>query len=574
LGVIEEHHLLLFLVQFGVILSLSKLIGIFFKKINQPTITGDLLIGLLIGPTILGRLLPTVQAGIFPNDHVQTTMLDTIAWIGILFLMLQTGMELNLQSIWKQKNQAVIISLSDIFIPIIIAFFPIYFLNEKYLFIGYDNLGIPIPLPDRTLFSLFIASIMTISALPITIRVLHDLKILKSDLGVLIVSALTINDIVGWLIFTIILGVFANGKVDLLYITQVFGLTVIFTVFALTAGKWFSNKVVSVIHKKIENPSSAIITFICLVGILFGSLTLGMKIHGLFGFFMAGLAIGQSNLIKEKDRVFFDNFVHSLFVPLFFVNIGLKIDFLADFDLFLVLLITCIGFFGRFLGAWLGGLFMIKNHRDRIAIGFAHTPGGEMHIVVGILALNSLLISKTVFVAIIIGAIVSSILVGPMLSLTYSLKKKQKIRHIFKQGNIYLDTEFANKDECLQFLCQKASTILKQDFQAILAEVNNRELILSSAVEHELALPHARIDNLKAPVIFYIRNSFGIDWDSPDGLLVKNVFLIFTSKQDNTQQLQILSTIATLFQKANAYDSLAGAKAPNDVLKFINSNMN
>jgi len=563
LGVIAEHHLLLFLVQFGVILSLSKLIGIFFKKINQPTITGDLLIGLLIGPTILGRLLPSVQTSIFPNDHVQTTMLDTIAWIGILFLMLQTGMELNLQSIWKQKSQAVIISFSDIFIPIIIAFFPIYFLHEKYL----------VPGTDRTLFSLFIASIMTISALPITIRVLHDLKILKSDLGVLIVSALTINDIVGWLIFTIILGIFTHQEANYIFIIVVFTMTLLFTLFALTAGKWFSNKVVSVIHKKIENPSSAVITFVCLLGILFGSISLGIGIHGLFGFFMAGLAIGQSHLIKEKDRVFFDNFVHSLFVPLFFVNIGLKIDFLADFDLFLVLLITFIGFFGRFLGAWLGGLFTIKNHRDRIAIGFAHTPGGEMHIVVGILALNSLLISKTVFVAIIIGAIVSSILVGPMLSLTYSLKKKQKIKHIFKRDNIYLDTEFTNKDECLQFLCEKATKLLKLSYEAILSEVNNRELILSSAVEHELALPHARIDNLKAPVILYVRNSFGIDWDSPDGLLVRNVFLIFTSKQDNTQQLQILSTIATLFQKENAYDSLAEAKAPNDVLKFINSNM-
>jgi len=563
LGVIQEHHLLLFLFQFGLILALSKLIGSFFKRINQPTITGDLLIGLLLGPTILGRFFPDIFIRIFPADHIQVTMLDTLSWIGILFLMLQAGMELNFDSIWRQRHRALVISLSDIFIPIIIAFFPIYFLPEKYI----------VPGTDRLLFSLFIASIMTISALPITIRVLHDLKILKSDLGVLIVSALTINDIVGWLIFTVILGIFAHGETNLLYIGQIFSLSMLFTVFALTAGKKWSNKVVELIHIKAENPSSAVITFICLLGMFFGSLTLGIRIHGLFGFFMAGLAIGQSNLIKEKDRVFFDNFVHSLFVPLFFVNIGLKIDFLGNFDLFLVALITFIGFFGRFLGAWLGSYFMIKNARDRVAVGFAHTPGGEMHIVVGILALESKLISKPVFIAIIIGAIVSSILVGPMLSLTYSLNKKQKIRHIFRLSSIFIDTDFADKEQCLAFMCHHAAKELKLDYLTLLDEVRQREMILSSAVEHELALPHARVNSLKTPLILYLRNNNGMEWNSPDGLLAKNVFLIVTSKQDNSQQLQILSTIAKLMQQKNGYEKLALAKNQKEIFKFIRENV-
>jgi len=563
MGDITEHHLLLFLFQFGLILSLSKLIGSLFKRVNQPTITGDLLIGLLLGPTILGTYFPSVSAIIFPKNHIQVTMLDTLSWIGILFLMLQAGMELNFDSIWKQRHRALVISLSDIFIPIIIAFIPIYFLPVHYLVNG----------TNRLLFSLFIASIMTISALPITIRVLHDLKILKSDLGVLIVSALTINDIVGWLIFTMILGVFATGKTNFTFVWQIFALTSLFTIFALTLGKKWSGQVVALIHKKMENPSSAVITFICLVGMLFGTLTLKIGIHGLFGFFMAGLAIGQSELIKEKDRVFFDNFVHSLFVPLFFVNIGLKINFVADWDWFLIALITFIGFFGRFIGAWLGSFFMIKNARDRVAIGFAHTPGGEMHIVVGILALESGLILNSVFIAIIVGAIVSSILVGPSLSLTYSLNKKQKIRHIFRLGNIFLNTEFTNKDECLAFMCTHAAWVLRRDHTALFSEVMQREMVLSSAVEHELALPHARLDNLKNPLILYLRNSTGIEWNSPDGLLVKNVFLIFTSKQDNTQQLQTLSTIAKLMQNKDGYQRLATASTQKEILGFIRANV-
>jgi len=196
-----------------------------------------------------------------------------------------------------------------------------------------------------------------------------------------------------------------------------------------------------------------------------------------------------------------------------------------------------------------------------------------MHIVVGILALESGLILKSVFVAIIVGAIVSSVLVGPMLSLTYSLNKKQKIRHIFRLSNIFLNTEFTSKDECLAFICVHAAKVMKMDSHFLLTEVTEREMVLSSAVEHEVALPHARLDKLKNPLIFYLRNSIGIEWNSPDGLLVKNVFLIFTSKQDNTQQLQILSTIAKLLQKKDGYKRLALAKDTKEILKYIRENV-
>ena len=556
---LTEHHLLIFLLQFGIILSLSKIIGSLFLKIKQPTITGDLLIGLFLGPTILGRFFPDLFAAIFPRDVIQLTMLDTIAWTGILFLMLQAGLEINFESVWKQKNHALVISLSDIFLPMLIAFFPIFFLPERYL----------LPDTNRILFSLFIASIMTISALPVSIRVLQDLKILKTDLGVLIVSALTINDIIGWLFFTIILGIYSKGETQILFISKIFILTSLFTVFALTYGKKISNKVIEAIHKKKENANAAVITFICLLGILFGTMTLKIGIHSLFGFFIAGLVVGQSSLIKEKDRVFFDNFVHSIFVPIFFVNIGLKLDFVENFDLLIVSLISLLGFFGRFFGAWVGSLLMKKNKRDSVAIGFAHTPGGEMHIVVGILAYEGGLISQTVFIGIILGAIITSIMFGPMLTLTYSLKKKQNIKSLFRLKNIFTNVDFDTREECLEFLCLKASKEVKYKYESLLKEVMQRESILSSAIGDNIAIPHARLENLETPLIFFVRTKKGIEWDSPDGALVHNIFLVFSPANDNSLQLKILSAIAKIFQNQKTCEILAETNEAKSIHKYF-----
>lgn len=535
---LSEHNLMIFLIQFAIILGLSKLIGSLFLKINQPTITGDLIIGLVLGPTILGRFLPGFFGAIFPVETVQLTMLDTIAWTGIMFLMLEAGLEINFDSVWKQRHHALVISLSDIFLPMLIAFFPVFFLPDKYL----------LPGTDRVLFSLFIASIMTISALPVAIRVLQDMKILKTDLGVLIVSALTINDIIGWLFFTIILGIYSKGQTEIWFISKIFILTVTFTLLALTYGKKASNRVIEYIHHKKNNPGSAVITYVCLLGIVFGILTLKIGIHSLFGFFIAGLVAGQSNLIKEKDRQFFNHFVHSIFVPIFFVNIGLKLDFFANFDLLIVSLISFLGIFGRFVGAFVGSLAMKKNLQDSTAIGFAHTPGGEMHIVVGILAYESGLISQSVFIGIIVGAIVSSILFGPMLSLTYKLSKKFAIKQLFKYNQIFIDVDFKDKDECINFLCEEASKTVKMDKEFLLTEVHKRESILSSALGSNLAIPHARIDNISKAYVFYARNVKGLEWDSPDGKPVNNIFLLITPSNQNNLQLQILSAIAKIFQ--------------------------
>jgi len=416
---LNEQNILIFLIQFTLLLSLSGSLGELFRKWGQPSLTAELLVGVIMGPTIMGRFMPLWHKAIFPDDLIQQNMLETAAWIGVLFFLLDAGLKINFISAWKQRGATLKIALTDIVIPMVCSFIPCFLLPDAYL----------IDPNHRFIFATFMATVMTISSLPITAKVLYDLKIFKTDLGSLIMSALSINDIVGWLIFTLVLGFHTQKTLNIFEIFTIAGATFIFTALCFSIGRKVVDKAIHTIeNKKMPQPGIPL-KFICILGALCGTITLSIGIHALFGFFIAGIMAGGSRALSENVRQIISQMVHAIFVPLFFINIGLKVDFFENFNLFLVALISIVGIGGRFLGAWLGVNFTDIPRTNRLPIAIAHTPGGFMEIVVGLLALEFQLISEPMFVAIVFGAIMSSILVGPWFS--YSLRKLNNTLSIY-----------------------------------------------------------------------------------------------------------------------------------------------
>jgi Kef-type K+ transport system membrane component KefB len=128
---LDETNILLFLVQVALLLGLARGLGEVFRRWGQPSITAEILVGVLLGPTILGRFFPALHSLIFPNDSTQQNMLDTVAWLGILFFLLKTGLETSLVAAMRQKGPAAIISTSDLVLPMLIAFIPSLFLPAR-----------------------------------------------------------------------------------------------------------------------------------------------------------------------------------------------------------------------------------------------------------------------------------------------------------------------------------------------------------------------------------------------------------------------------------------------------------
>lgn len=564
MGPITEHHLMLFLIQFALLLGLCKLAGYLFERMKQSSVTAELLVGIFLGPAILGKLAPGVQAYLFPNDVVQRSMLESLAWFGNFFLLMETGLEINFSRVWQQRGDALKLSTVDLILPIVLCFFPIYFLPAHYF--GDTS--------QRVLFALFISAIMTISALPVAIRGMRDLNILKTDVGFLILSALTINDIAGWVIFTIILGLFAHGSLELGFITRLVGLTLAFTIISLTLLRRVVDKAITFIHEKTGESSGLKITFIMVVGAIFGAATLYIGIHSLFGFFIAGTILGEAKNISEKDRFVVNRLVYSVFVPIFFANIGLHLDFFANFDWFLVLVISFIGVGARFVAAYIGSRWSGQDKSNLVVIAISHTPGGQMHIVVGMLAYSSGLISQTVLVSIIASAIISTIIFGPWLSQAVRKLRKSLFDVIFAEEDVHIDVESGTQDELLHHMSAVVARKTKVNRDLIYHEIKLREEQMSTAMGRSIAIPHARLEGLEKSYVFAFHTRQGLEWDSPDGNLVRLVVLVITPKESPNAQLQILQSLANALHDRKKARNMITSRDRRFVWAAIRSELN
>ncbi len=536
----------------------------FLEKINQPTITGDVLVGLILGPAIFGRYLPDLQSTLFPREEVQWAMLGTVAWFGNMFLLMETGLEINFSKVWKQRHQAMKLCFVDLIVPLALCFLPFYFLPERFL----------VDPAQRTIFALFIASIMTISALPVAIRGLQDLGILKTDMGFLIVSALTLNDIVGWVVFTIILGIFAHGSVEVGFIIRLVTLTLLFALFSLTILKRILDKAITLIHTKIGPETGYKTTFIVIIGMLMGAATLQIGIHALFGFFIAGIVVGEAKHISEKDRHTIHRMVYSIFVPIFFAKIGLQIDILANLDWPLVILITVLGVASRYIGAYLGAMWAKQDKVNLSSIAISHTAGGEMHIVVSMLAYSANLITEVVFVSVVAGSIFSTIIFGPWLSYTLRKVRKNLVNFVFTKEDVLFDVSSLTKDELLKSLIAKAASRIGIPESVIWSEVMTREEQMSTAVGRGVTFPHARLKGLKSSKLFVVKPAHDIEWDSPDGKGVQLVFLTLSPLEKPEAQLKLIQGLSSSIRNPKNLETLMQSSDAGKIYKLLKKHLN
>jgi len=564
---LNETHIFIFLVQVFVILLLTRGLGSIFQKWGQPVLTAELLIGVLLGPTILGRFFPSIHTALFPSGAIQQAMLDTVAWFGVLFLLMSSGLEIDFSVAWRQKGKALTIALADIIIPMIVAFLPCLLLSEKYL----------IDPGQRFYFSLFMAVVMTISAMPVAARILHDLRLLKADIGFLIMSALAVNDIIGWVLFTIVLGLFTRTSVNIGLIFVVFAGTVGFAALALFAGPRISKRALDYLHKRgLPEPETSL-TFACLLGLMLGAFTQKIGIHALFGFFIAGVVMGEAKNLSEQTRGIISQMVLAIFVPLFFANIGLKIDFIANFDLFLVMFMCLIGIAGRYFGAWVGVRLAKVLPADRNLISIAHIPGGMMEVVVAVLALENGLITSVVFVAIVFSAVFSSVIMGPWMR--WAMKRKAPARLIdFLFPELLIpDLPAQDRAEAIRELSGKVALRAGLSGEQVREAVIAREEEFSTAVGYGVAIPHLRLESIKAPVVAVVRALHGLDWNAPDGQPVSRIFFILAPSGSKDIHLQLLAEIAGVMQipeNQNSFDSSDASRFRRTIIEIFAGNNN
>ncbi len=404
-----QHEIMNLLIQLGVMLLAGRIFSELFRKIKQPAVVGEIIAGIILGPTFLGMLYPEGFHFLFPPGP-SWLMLDGFVQVSVVLLLFIAGLEVDLHIVLQQGRQAVYTSFFGLVIPFLLGFvfpylFPSFFGNED------DSI--------RLAYSLFMGASMAITALPVIARILMDLNIFKSKMGMLVISSAMINDIVGWLIFSVVLGMIGKSSGNISLWNTVLA-TVAFTVIALTIGRGLVNRIMPWINQKLAWPGG-LLSLSLAICFLAAALTEYIGIHAIFGAFLIGIAFGDSEHLSERAKEILHQFINNIFAPLFFVAIGLKVNFTANFDLTLTVAILAIAFAGKIIGSGLGTRLGGFTWRESLAAACGMNARGAMEIILGLVALENKLINEKVFVSLVIMALITSMTSGPLMK---SLLKK------------------------------------------------------------------------------------------------------------------------------------------------------
>lgn len=394
------------LLQLSIILLAGRLMAELARRFHQPAVVGEIFAGILLGPTVFGMIAPETFDAFFPTGGVSFLIFEGVIQVSVILLLFIAGLEVELQLVWAQGKQALSTSFLGLVFPLAIGFvFPYYY--PQFFDQG--------TAADALTFALFVGTAMSISALPVIARILMDLGIFRSKVGMLVISAAMINDLLGWLIFSVIISMMGTGGSHM-SLTATILFTLGFTIFMLTLGKGIINRLLPIINRKFAWPGG-VLSLSLSACFMASAFTEYIGIHAIFGAFILGVALGDSAHMPERAKEIVHQFVNNIFAPIFFVSIGLKVNFILNFNLWLVLAVLLIAFFGKVVGSGLGARWGGLGKRESLAVGFGMNARGAMEIILGLVALENGIIGRQFFVALVIMAIVTSVLSGPLMKI-------------------------------------------------------------------------------------------------------------------------------------------------------------
>jgi len=399
----SHNDLLTLLLAIGIMLILARLISELGKKFKLPVVMGELIVGILLGPTILGSIDSDLFDSLFPKTGAVKIALDGITSLAVIMLLFVAGMEVQLHIMLKQGKTAVYTSFTSMIIPFVLGFCAVWFVPHWFDFEEKNRLA----------YSLFFGTAMAISAIPVIAKILMDLNIYKTRVGQIIIAAAIFDDLTGWLLFSFVLSLMGQeGEITNIWYSV--GMILGFGLFMLLIGRRIIDRALPWVQTKLSWPGGVLSLALgfCFLSAAF---TESIGLHAILGAFIMGIAFGDSVHLHEKAREIIHQFVTNVFAPLFFVSLGLKVNFIENFDLRLVAIVLFLAvickLIGASLGAYLGGL----TKRESLAVGFGLNARGAMEIILGTLALNAGLIDEKMFVALVVMALVTSLMSGPLM---------------------------------------------------------------------------------------------------------------------------------------------------------------
>jgi Kef-type K+ transport system membrane component KefB/nucleotide-binding universal stress UspA family protein len=397
----------LLLVQVALLIGIGRGLGELMQRIGQPSVIGELLAGLVLGPSLFGWIWPSAQAAIFPHDPAQKAMLDGIAQFGILLLLLLTGMEIDLKLVRKVGRPAVTISIFGILLPFACGFTLGEFMPESLL-----------PHAEaRLVAALFLGTALSISSIKIVAVVVREMNFMRRNVGQIIVASAIIDDTLGWIIIAVIFSLASSGTVDLASIGRALLGTIAFLVFSFTLGRRLVFQLIRFANDHLVS-SAPVVTVILLLMSGMALITHLIGIHTVLGAFIAGVLVGESPILTKQIDERLRGLIASLFMPVFFGLAGLGTDLTQlrspELLLFTAALIV-IASVGKFTGALAGGAAGGLTRRESLALASGMNARGSTEVIIASIGLSMGVLTQNLFSMIVTMAILTTLAMPPML---------------------------------------------------------------------------------------------------------------------------------------------------------------
>lgn len=406
---LTEHQLLIFWTQLAALVVVALLLGALARRFGQPSVVGELTAGLLLGPSVMGKLAPGGFDWLFPADDAQSAALLAVGWLGVSLLLLTTGFETDLALIARLGRAAVLVAAASLIVPFALGLGLGYALPES--FIG--------PLDQRLPFALFIAAALSISSLPVIAKILSELGMLRRNFGQITLAAGMANDVVGWIVLGIIAGIASTGGADLgklsLTIVGLFG----FLAFAITIGQRIVDFLLRSVRREDDNLRGALAVTLG-VTLVAAVITQALHVEAVLGAFVAGIVLGRSRYLHPHVPEHIEALVTSLLAPIFFATAGLRVDLAALADATVLMWASAMIFVasvGKFGGAYIGAIAAGLDHREGLALGAGLNARGALEIVVATIGLSLGVLDDSSYTVVVVLAIVTSVLAPPSLRL-------------------------------------------------------------------------------------------------------------------------------------------------------------
>jgi mannitol/fructose-specific phosphotransferase system IIA component (Ntr-type) len=314
-----------------------------------------------------------------------------------------------------------------------------------------------------------------------------------------------------------------------------------------------------------------VLGFVLSVTLFCAAFTEWIGIHAIFGAFLAGVAIGQSQHLREQTRAIIEQFVSFIFAPLFFAGIGLHVSFSQHFDPVLTLGVLLLAVSGKVVGSALGARAGGLGWREAWGIGCGMSAQGTMGIILGLLALRYGVINEHLFVALVVMSLVTSLMSGPLMQRVLRLKKPRRFTdHLLAHG-FCRRLQGRTRAEVIDELAQGMEKAAGMSAGTIAAAVLEREELMPTGIGKGMAVPHARLDGLEKPLVAVGISEAGLDFDAPDGGQAHIIFLILTPQHDNGVQLEILADIARSFKEEEVRDKARTVASFTEFLALMRS---